>query len=197
MKHYVKSSRLDVSDEFIERRIGSGCRGHIPRNPDGEESTSFDDELIRRLVEVKIRVEVDRARDVSLFSGARKLLESLRGKVKMALASMNNRVVIVDTLLVLQVQDFFNVILTGDDVTKSKPDPEIFLKSAQKMNSNPQNCVVLEDSIFGVKAAKAGKMACIAVAQGAYSVGELAKAKPNLLLKSLKEQDAILKFILK
>jgi beta-phosphoglucomutase-like phosphatase (HAD superfamily) len=110
---------------------------------------------------------------------------------------MNNRAVIDHMLKMLQVQDFFSVVLTGDDVIRSKPDPEIFLKSAQKMGIKPEKSVILEDSIFGVKSAKAGKMACVAVAQGAYSRKELAKAKPDLILNSLLEKDVILKFILK
>jgi beta-phosphoglucomutase-like phosphatase (HAD superfamily) len=189
-------AKIDVSDEFIERRIGVGAANTF-REILAAKGLKFDDELVRRLVSVKVRVEVDRTGDVQLFPGARELLESLNGKVKMALASMNNRTVIDHMLDHLQVQGFFSIVLTGDEVAHSKPDPEIFLKSAKKLGSKPEKSVVLEDSIFGVRAAKAGKMACIAVAQGAYSSRELAKAKPNLLLNSLQEKDAILKFILK
>jgi len=189
-------AKLDVSDEFVERRIGVGAANTF-REILMAKGVTFDDELVKRLVLVKVRVEVDRTGDVQLFPGARELLDSLHGKVKMALASMNNRAVIDHMLKGLQVQDFFSIVLTGDEVAHSKPDPEIFLKSAHKLGSKPEKSVVLEDSIFGVKAAKAGKMACIAVAQGAYSSKELAKAKPNLLLNSLQEKDAILKFILK
>lgn len=189
-------AKLDVSDEFVERRIGVGAANTF-REILAAKGVTSDDELIRRLVLVKVRVEVDRTGDVQLFPGARELLESLHGKVKMALASMNNRAVIDHMLKGLQVQDYFSVVLTGDEVAHSKPDPEIFLKSAQKLGSKPEKTVVLEDSIFGVKAAKAGKMACIAVAQGAYRSKELAKGKPNLILNSLTEKDAILKFILK
>jgi beta-phosphoglucomutase-like phosphatase (HAD superfamily) len=55
--------------------------------------------------------------------------------------------------------------------------------------------VVVEDSIFGVKAAKAAQMACIAVTQGAYSPAELAQANPDLIVASL-EDAAIERFIL-
>jgi HAD superfamily hydrolase (TIGR01509 family) len=189
-------AKLDVPDEFVERRIGIGATNTF-REILNAKGASYNDELLRQLVEVKIRVEVDRTGDVQLFPGARQLLESLRGKVKIALASMNNRAVIEHMLKVLQVQSLFSVILTGDEVAHSKPEPEIFLKSAQKLGIQPQKTVVLEDSIFGVKAAKAGKMACIAVAQGAYSRKELARSKPDLILNSLLEKDEILKFILK
>ncbi len=189
-------TRLDVPDEFVERRIGVGAATTF-REILTAKGVKFDDELIRQLVAVKVRVEIDRTGDVKLFPGARELLESLQGKVSMALASMNNRRVIDHMLNGLQVQEFFSEVLTGDEVTCSKPDPEIFLKSAHKLGIKPEKCVILEDSIFGVKAAKAGKMACVAVVQGAYSAKELAKEKPDLIINSLREKDALLKFILK
>ena len=145
---------------------------------------------------MKVRVAVEEADKVKLFPGAKDLLSSLRGKVKMGLASMNNRQVIDRLLNMLEVNQFFSVIITVDEVTKTKPDPEIFLKTAKKLGSKPQNCVVIEDSIFGVKAAKAANMNCVAVAQGAYSPKELSIASPDLIVNSLKEKEAILKFIL-
>ena len=109
---------------------------------------------------------------------------------------MNSREVINNLVEVLAVSKFFDVILTVDEVTKSKPDPEIFLKTAQKLRSAPNHCVVVEDSIFGVKAAKAAGMSCVAVTQGAYNKLELNEAKPDLVVSSLQEKEVILKFIL-
>jgi phosphoglycolate phosphatase-like HAD superfamily hydrolase len=57
--------------------------------------------------------------------------------------------------------------------------------------------VVVEDSIFGVKAAKAAKMGCIAVLTGVYSRDELEKANPDLIVNSLKEREEILNLILR
>jgi beta-phosphoglucomutase-like phosphatase (HAD superfamily) len=55
--------------------------------------------------------------------------------------------------------------------------------------------VVVEDSIFGVKAAKTAKMGCIAVLTGVYSREELKKANPDLIVDSLKEKSEVLNFI--
>jgi beta-phosphoglucomutase len=186
---------FDVTDGFIERRIGVGAAGTF-REILQEKGISFDDALIKRLVEVKVQVEIEKTNEAELFEGAQELLESLKGKVKLALASMNNRDVIDHMLNELKVKEFFSVVLTGDEVTKSKPDPEIFLKSALKMHTRPNKCVVVEDSIFGVKAAKAGKMGCIAVLTGVYSKEELGKANPDLVVPSLKEKAKMLRFIL-
>jgi beta-phosphoglucomutase len=184
-----------ISDEFIERRIGTGAAETF-REILRTSGISFDEALIRLLVDKKIQAEIDLSSNVKLFTGATELLASLRGKVKLALASMNNRDVITHMLSVMDVRRFFDVVLTVDEVHHSKPNPEIFLKSALKLKSRPEKCVVVEDSVFGVKAAKAAKMACVAVLTGVYSREELKKANPDLIVNSLKERDEILNFIL-
>ena len=112
---------------------------------------------------------------MALFGGARELLEALQGKVKVGLASMNSRAVVMHMLQINGIADCFDVVLTVEAVSHSKPDPEIFLKTAEQLKAKPQACVVVEDSIFGVKAAKAGGMSCIAVTTGVYSAQELEK----------------------
>lgn len=191
----LNSSNCDASDEFIERRIGTGAAETFTEILK-EKGVAFDSTLIKRLVEIKVQAEIDMTNEVKLFPGAKELLEALQGKVNLALASMNNREVINHMLKELKVQEFFPVVLTADEVSKPKPNPEIFLKSASKVGSIPEKCVVVEDSIFGVKAAKAAKMGCVAVLTGVYSREELGKAVPDLIVSSLVEKETILKFIL-
>jgi beta-phosphoglucomutase len=185
----------DISDEFIARRIGIGAAETF-REILRKSGISFDEALIRLLVDKKIQAEIDLSSRVKLFSGAMELLASLRGKVKLALASMNNRAVIDHMLAVMNVRRFFDVVLTVDEVHNSKPDPEIFLKSALKLGCRTEKCVVVEDSIFGVEAAKRAKMGCVAVLTDVYSREELEKANPDLIVNSLKERATILNFVL-
>jgi HAD superfamily hydrolase (TIGR01509 family) len=186
---------LDVADEFIERRIGVGAADTF-REILREKGIPIDEDLIKRLLKVKIQVQISLAGEVELFAGARELLDALNGKVKVALASMNNREVISHMLNALRVKDYFSVVITRDEVSKSKPNPEIFLKSALKLKTPPEKCVVVEDSIFGVEAAKTGKMGCIAVLTGVYSKEELSKANPDLIVVSLQEKSEIVQFII-
>jgi beta-phosphoglucomutase-like phosphatase (HAD superfamily) len=86
-------------------------------------------------------------------------------------------------------------VLTADEISHPKPDPEVFLKSALKLEVSPDRCVVVEDSTFGVKAAKTAKMACIAVLTGVYSQAELKAANPDLIVSSLREKSEIINFI--
>jgi HAD superfamily hydrolase (TIGR01509 family) len=183
-----------TSDEFIERRIGIGSAETF-REILRSAKVRFDEALIKRLVIKKIQNEIAMSSGVHLFDGSIDLLESLEGKVKLGLASMNDRQVINRMLKKTNTQRFFYVAVTADDIANSKPHPEIFLNCAHKLGSNPEKCVAIEDSIFGVEAAKTAKMGCIAVLTGVYSRKSLEKANPDLIVDSLKEKRKILNFI--
>jgi beta-phosphoglucomutase len=183
-----------VSDEYIERRIGIGAADTF-RDILRSAEMRFDEKLIQRLVERKSQLEIELTDQVKLFPGARELLEALQGKVKMVLASMNNRSVIIHLLKAKDLEKYFDAVLTAESISHSKPDPEIFLKAASNLKASPEKCVVVEDSIFGVKAAKSANMGCIAVVTGVYSKLELEKEQPDLIVKTLKDKQ-IIPFIL-
>ena len=187
---------VSVDTEFIERRIGTGAAQTF-REILQTAGKPFDDALIKRLLEKKIQVEMGMSSKVKLFPGALTLLEALQGKTRIALASMNNRPVIEDLLNAMNIHDCFEVTLTVEEVSKFKPDPEIFLKTASKLNCPPADCVVVEDSIFGVQAAKAAGMYCVAVLTGVYKREELETANPGLIVESLTDKQRILDFVLK
>jgi beta-phosphoglucomutase len=180
----LKEVGLDVTSEYIERRIGIGASDTF-REILRSQNRPVDEAVVKQLVTRKSEIQVELAEQVQLFPGATELLASLQGKLHVALASMNNRTVIGHLLKVKGLEECFEYIMTGDKVTRSKPDPEIFLKTAEQLKVAPERCVVFEDSIFGVKAAKAGGMSCIAVTTGVYSREELQKEKADLIVESL------------
>jgi len=195
-KRALKTVNVEVADDFVERRIGTGAEKTFKEILEAS-GKRYDNNLIKSLVEEKVRAEIEMSSDIKLFPGAIELLEALHGKIRIALASMNNRAVIDYLLGQMNLNRFFEVVLTVEEVTKFKPDPEIFLKCASHMGANPRKCVVFEDSIFGVQAAKAAGMGCVAVLTGAYNRSELEKANPALVVNSLAETDKILPFILR
>ena len=168
----LKEINLEVPTEYIERRIGIGASDTF-REILRAANRRVDEKVVKQLVERKSKVQIELASEVALFEGARELLEALQGKVKVGLASMNNRSVIMHLLQTNDLADCFDTILTVEAVSRSKPDPEIFLKTAAQLKALPEQSVVLEDSLFGVKAAKAGNMGCIAVTTGVYTKQEL------------------------
>lgn len=189
----LKEVGLDVSTEYIERRIGIGASDTF-REIMRSQSRPVDEAMVKQLVARKSEIQVELADEVKLFPGAAELLASLQGKLHVALASMNNRTVIGHLLKVKGLEDCFEIIMTGDRVAHSKPAPDIFLKTAEDLKIPPNRCVVFEDSIFGVKAAKAAAMSCIAVTTGVYRREELQKENPDLVVKSLTDAE-ITRFI--
>ena len=183
-----------VSDEYIERRIGIGAAETF-RDILRSANASFDETLVQRLVERKSELEIELTDKVTLFSGARELLDTLNGKIKMGLASMNNRSVISHLLKAKDLEKYFSIVLTAESISCSKPDPEIFLRAAAMLETKPERCVVVEDSLFGVKAAKSANMGCVAVLTGVYSRQELEDAKPDLIVRTLEDKQ-VASFIL-
>ncbi len=74
-------------------------------------------------------------------------------------ASKNARMILEKVNLL----DKFEVIVDGNDVTKAKPNPEVFLKSAEQLNTDPKDCIVFEDSLAGIKAANIASMVSIGI----------------------------------
>ncbi|MBE3577955.1 MAG: HAD family phosphatase [Limnochordales bacterium] len=68
------------------------------------------------------------------------------------------------TIRKFNLEDAFDAVVTGKDVTRAKPDPTIYLKAAELVGVEPYRCVVLEDAAAGVTAAKRAGMRCLAVA---------------------------------
>ena len=94
--------------------------------------------------------------------GSIKLLKDLRNKgVKLALCSSSKNACTI--LEKLQGNDFFEAIVDGYDITRTKPDPEIFLLAAERLGVEPIECVVFEDAESGIEAAKRAAMRCVGI----------------------------------
>jgi beta-phosphoglucomutase len=191
----LSENNIEIPNGYIEQRIGIGAADTF-REILHSKKRIVDEALITRLVERKNEVQIELADNIQLFDGAQPLLEALRGKIKVALATMSNNSVISHLLKINHLEKYFQVVLTANSVNCSKPNPEIFLKTATKLNTPPALCTVFEDSRFGVKAAKTGGMHCIAVITGTNTKKELELEKPDLLVKNLKDPQ-ILNYILR
>lgn len=100
-----------------------------------------------------------RAREGALLMkpGVVELLTFLQGKgMKIALASSTRKEVVTWELSYAGIIDYFDEIVCGDMVARSKPDPEIFLKACELLQVNPENALAIEDSYNGIRAAYAG-----------------------------------------
>ena len=101
---------------------------------------------------------------VKALPGAINLIKSLREHgFKTALASSAPAANIQLITASLGIKGFLQAIITGTDVTEGKPSPQGFLLAAQRLGIEPENCIVIEDAVAGVAAAKRAGMHCLAV----------------------------------
>lgn len=99
------------------------------------------------------------------LKGAIEFLEEAQSLgVKMAVATAAPNVNVEFILDGLDLRRFFDAITTAADITNGKPDPEIFLKSAEKLGVEPNNCLVFEDAVGGFEAAHRAGMQSIGIA---------------------------------
>ena len=96
---------------------------------------------------------------IPLKEGVKELFSMLKEKnYKIALATSAKRERVEKQIKDKWLKESFDAIVCGDDVEKGKPSPDIFLKAAKKIDVEPENCFVVEDSPAGIKAAFSGGM---------------------------------------
>ncbi len=99
-----------------------------------------------------------------LMPYAKEILEYLKGKkYPLALASSTRRQVVLKELTLTGLVGYFDYIICGDQVTHSKPDPEIYTLSCKALSFAPENCLAVEDSFNGIISAHAAGMKCAMV----------------------------------
>ena len=103
------------------------------------------------------------------MKGVIELLEYLKTEgFKIGLATSSYEVLLKATLKVLEIEKYFDVTNSAQGLTYGKPHPEIYIKTAADLNTVPEKCLVIEDSLNGVIAGKAAKMKVIAVPDGTH-----------------------------
>lgn len=115
-----------------------------------------------------------------VLPGSLALLNELKSSdIKIALGSASK-----NSALILERTDlahFFDAIIDGNSVTTSKPDPEVFLKAAEMLSTQPEDCIVFEDAQAGVQAAIAANMTAIGIGDAEHLKGT------HLIVKDLSE----------
>jgi beta-phosphoglucomutase len=100
--------------------------------------------------------------NIPVFKSTLNLMKELKNKgIKIAIisSSKNSPYILKRT----GINALLDIEISGNDITKGKPHPQIFLMAAKKMGIKPGNCIVFEDAILGVEAAKRAKMLCVGI----------------------------------
>jgi len=145
-----------INDEIFRKTIGT----NLIRTKDiylNHFGSSFP---IEEIISERVRISEDiiRLKGVQVKKGLYDLLDYLsQSNIKKAVATSTSRNRALNLLKLASIYSNFDYVLCGDEIEKSKPDPEIFLKVSDKLGCSPKKCLVLEDSEAGIEAAyKAG-----------------------------------------
>lgn len=126
---------------------------------------SMDSKVKEAYANKKNEIYVELLKNISpsdLSEEVKSTMDSLRGEgCKLAIGSSSKNARLI--LRQLGVGDYFDGISDGNHLTKSKPDPEVFLKAASLLGEKAENCLVVEDAKAGLEAAIAANMDCAAV----------------------------------
>ena len=146
----------DIEDAII-RSIGitDVATKNVFKEKYGEE---FPYEKYKKTVSIRFHERCDGG-NLPTKPGIHELMEYLhQNKIPTAVASSTRTAVVEAEIRDAGLLEFFDKIIGGDQVTHSKPDPEIFLKAADALSADPKDCYVIEDSFNGIRAAHAAGM---------------------------------------
>ena len=132
-----------------------------------------------------------REKGIEPLPGVRELLSALQAaEVPCAIGSSTERANLDCLLDLMDLRKFFRVIVSGEEVVHGKPDPSIFLLAAERLGAAPADCVVIEDALVGIEAAKRAGIPVLAVAttnplealgSADAAVGSMAEVTPDCL----------------
>lgn len=191
----ISAARCD-----FEPYIGAGEEKFItePCKKHGKEELA--PKAVDRLYEIYDELVGER---LTVYPAVHEALASLRRRgLRLAIASSSSRHKLEASLGAAKIPaELFDVIISGSDVTEKKPSPEIYINTMKKLSAEPHECLIIEDALTGVRAAKNAGGACLAVttsfsaedlvAAGADFIAEGVSAlnRPETVLPVLKGDD--------
>ncbi|MFL6500740.1 MAG: HAD family hydrolase [Candidatus Udaeobacter sp.] len=143
------------------------------------------DELMRRRGEIATEFF---ANHVVLFAAAKATLEQLLGmNLPLAVATSSVSASARPLLDRTGIRSCFSVVITGDEVERGKPAPDIYLRAADELGISPEACLVVEDSLAGIAAGKAADMRVAAIPDRRFVDPQAYEKKADYLIGSLSE----------
>jgi HAD superfamily hydrolase (TIGR01509 family) len=158
---FLASLNRPVSDEELDFVLDGRKREEILRHFLG----NLPAEQIRDYGQRKDKIYAESSRNLKTISGVEEFLGLLASAgFPMAVATSASFARARGTLDELGILPRFSALVTGNDVENGKPNPEIFVRAAERLNLAPCSLLVVEDAISGVKAAKSAGMKCLGIA---------------------------------
>jgi len=174
-KKLLRMAGLEVDKNFLNRYVGVS-------NPEmfADIREKFNISLsINELLDLKQKFLLEALNETKLtaIDGVEKLILDLASHdVLPAIASSSPRIFIEAVIRKLKLEQYFKAVVSGEEVEKSKPAPDIFLKAVSLLDIKPDECIVIEDSSAGVEAASAAGIRCIGFSNPNSGSQDLSKA---------------------
>lgn len=178
-----------LPDNFFKMTFGMRNENIIP-NFFGNWIDVTNQEEVTRLADRKEEIyrEIIISDGIEPLPGVRNLLQSLKSEEIACSIASSTPIANIETVMgMIGLSDYFDAITAAEDVSNGKPNPEVFLKAAEKIKVDPKNCVVFEDAHVGIEAGLAANMQVIAVAT-THPVDSLGNA--HMVTENLESIDA-------
>lgn len=187
----LKDMNLTMDEEFYKTLLGKPFKGIYQRFYD----VYGNDFPIQNVIQDVHQLMAERfeTEGVPVKKGLVELLHYLKdNNYKTIVATSSNRDRVDKILAQAKITEFFDDSICGDEVTKGKPNPEVFLKSCQKLGVNVDEAIVLEDSEAGIQASYDANIKVICIPDMKYPEKQY-EEKTFKILKDLTEVTAYLK----
>lgn len=187
----LKDMNLTLDEEFYKTLLGKPIKGIYQRFYD----VYGNDFPIENVIQDVHQLMAERfeTEGVPVKKGLVELLHYLKdNNYKTIVATSSNRDRVDKILAQAKITEFFDDSICGDEVTKGKPNPEVFLKSCQKLGVNVDEAIVLEDSEAGIQASYDANIKVICIPDMKYPEKQY-EEKTFKILKDLTEVTAYLK----
>lgn len=152
LRHILKNTCFVLKEndfkDMIGKKTGEFLASKFQRMSEHE---------IKRITELRREKQLANAAE-GLIPGIKDLLAFIKSKkARMALTTGSTREIVNKIIEANGIKDYFDVIISGEDFKKSKPSPECYEKTLEKLKVSRSEAIIIEDSIAGIKAAKAAK----------------------------------------
>lgn len=173
---HFKHLNIDVTEEMYASFTGNSTKNVYQRLKETFDILDEVEDLVQKKRSL-FNDAFDEKEDLDLLPGVRELIVDLHSNgIQLILASSASKVTIERVFNRFKLHQYFTHIVSGEDFPKSKPHPAIFEHAASLSVASKEECVVIEDSTNGIKAAKAAGIFCIGYISENSHLQELAEA---------------------
>ena len=184
---------INYSGEYHQNVLGVSYRLAVEFYKNAFHICASVEELMRRRGEIATDFFAKR---VALFPSARTTLEQLvEMKVPLAIATSSVNASAHPFLDRTGIRSLFGIVVTGDEVQRGKPHPDIYLRTSKKLGIPPEACLVIEDALTGIAAAKAANMRVAAIPDRRFVDPREYEEEADYVLGSLSEIPALIRRI--